>query len=63
MMQFFVEFGHQLGCPIFLQPAIATVSNNLQQPGPRVASAKMIKESVSAKHGLLNDVLSVRWIS
>jgi hypothetical protein len=40
-------------------PRQATVSNDRQQPGARVAVAISVEVPEGAKHGVLNDILSV----
>ena len=62
-MHFFIEFCHQSRWSILLQPGVAGVADNLQQPGPRVASVKTVEKSVGAQHGLLDYILRIGTVS
>jgi len=62
-MYFFIELGHQFLRPILLQPRIASVSNDLQQPGARVSAMKLTKETVRTQRCLLDHVVGICTIS
>src|SRR5246127_2447871 len=58
-MNGFIKLGGQVGPAIFLQPGVAGVANNLQQPGAGVDSVKPRDKSKSSHHGFLGHVFGV----
>src|ERR1700745_616021 len=58
-MNGFINLGGQVVPAIFLQPGVAGVANNLQQPGARVDSVKPRDKAKSSHHGFLGHVFGV----
>jgi hypothetical protein len=62
-MRFFIEFRDQLRRAIPLQPAIAAIADDLQQPGTRLASAEAIKEAIGPQQGFLHYIFGIRAVT
>src|ERR1700740_2664514 len=58
-MNGFIKFRGQVGPAILLQPGVARVANNLQQPSARVDSVKTCDKSKRSHHGFLRHVFGV----
>src|SRR5580692_11373183 len=54
-VQFFVEFDHQLPRAIFVEPGVARIAHDLQQPGAHISTLKAAEETARAKQGFLSD--------
>ena len=56
LVQFFVEFAHELHRAVLLQPGIAGIAHNLQKPGSCVAAVKPTKKTAGTEQGLLCNI-------
>src|SRR6266481_6852313 len=59
-MNSFIKFRGQVGSAILLQPGVAGIADNLQEPGARVDSMKTCDKSKRPHHRLLRHVFGVR---
>src|SRR6266478_1026141 len=59
-MYLFVEFHTQFHGTILLQPGVASIAHDLQQPCARISSLKTAKEAACTEQGFLSDILGIR---
>jgi hypothetical protein len=63
LMHFFIEVGRLFRRSVLLQPGVARISNDLQQPCTRVSPVKLAEEAISAQRCLLDYVVRIWTIA